>query len=221
MLSTAFAKSLRNLFLPGVVKIFLWCLLCYALAFTALSWGISWLIDRYIDIASLPGFISGLIAGAGGFFLAWILFPLLYPLLISFFDEEVVAIIDDADYPQRPRATAPFWPTLTGDIIFTGKALALNIICLPFFFIPLVGVAVYYVLNGYLLGTQFYRMAAGRRITPEHAATLQKKNFTSILTTGVTISFLATVPVLNLAAPILGVAIMLHLFYLHLEKSPA
>jgi CysZ protein len=218
MLFIAFFKSLRDLTLPGILKIFLWCLLAYVAAFTALAFGLGWLLDNYVDLSSLPGFVSNILAGAGGFVIAWFMFPLLYPILVSFFDEEVAAIIDAEDYPTKPKAVAPFWPTLAADTAFTVKALALNALCLPLFFIPLVGIALYYGLNGYLLGTQFFRMAAGRRVSRAEATLLEKQNATAIMLSGVGISFMATIPVINLAAPILGVATMLHLFYLAHDK---
>lgn len=213
MLFIATFKALRNLLLPGIMKIFLWCLLAYAVAFGALVWLMTWLVDRFTTLPQIEGFFASLLASAGGVLLAWFMFPLLYPVLVSFFDEHVAEIIDREDYPDQPQAVAPFWPTLGNDIWFTLKALALNIVCLPLFFIPLIGLVLYYGLNGYLLGTQFFRMAAGRRIGQAEADALRRKNFASIMLTGVAISFLATIPFVNLAAPILGVAIMTHLFY--------
>ena len=41
---------------------------------------------------------------------AHLFFPLLYPILISFFDNTVADVIEHQDYPQLPPATGPFWP---------------------------------------------------------------------------------------------------------------
>lgn len=219
MLFVATLKAFRNLLTPGIMKIFMWCLLAYVVAFGAVVWLMTWLVDRFTSLPEMQGYMADALAAVGGMVLAWFLFPLLYPVLVSFFDEQVAEIIDEEDYADRPKAVAPFWPTLGNDVMFTLKALALNIVCLPLLLIPLLGLVVYYGLNGYLLGMQFFRMAAGRRVTREQADVLQKKYFTSILLTGVTISFLATIPFINLAAPILGVAIMTHLFYLAQARS--
>ncbi len=214
MLFVATLKAFRNLLLPGIVKIFLWCLLAYVAAFGGFVWLMTWLVERFTTLPQMHGFVADALAAVGGMVLAWFMFPLLYPVLVSFFDEQVADIIDGADYADRPKAEAPFWPTLGNDVVFTLKALALNIICLPLLLIPGLGLVVYYGLNGYLLGMQFFRMAAGRRVSRAQAEVLEKKNFTSIMLTGVTISFFATIPFVNLAAPILGVAIMTHLFYM-------
>jgi CysZ protein len=206
-------KALRNLLLPGILKIFLLCLLVYSACWGLLAWGLSAVINHYIGATGDEGFWTHLMASFGGMILAHLFFPLLYPILISFFDTQVADNIEREDYPQLPPATGPFWPTLMNDVTFSLKAIGLNILCLPLYLIPLVNVAIYFGLNGYLLGTQFFRIVAGRRMTGEQAEALMKKSHTSILLMGVAISFCATVPVLNLAAPMIGIAAMLHLFH--------
>ncbi|MBU6476271.1 MAG: EI24 domain-containing protein [Alphaproteobacteria bacterium] len=151
-------------------------------------------------------------ASAGGVTAAWFLFPLLYPILISFFDDSIADIIEKEDYPHLAPAVPPFWPTVLHDIAFSLKAVALNVLCLSLWMIPPVYILVYYGMNGYLLGTQFFRMIAGRRASVAEAAALQKKAHHAILLIGVSISFFSTVPLLNLAAPLIGIAAMLHLF---------
>ena len=213
MIFMTFAKALRNLLLPGILKLFLICLLAYVVGWGILSWIFSAMINSYIGTAGAQGFIMHFLSSAGGMVVAWFLFPLLYPILVSFFDDKMAAVIEREDYPQLTPAQPPFWPTVLNDVAFSLKAIGLNILCLPLYLIPLVGIAVYYGLNGYLLGTQFFRIVAGRRVSMAESAVLQKQAHHSILLTGVAISFCSTVPLLNLAAPLVGVATMLHLFH--------
>lgn len=213
MLVSNFTKALHNLLLPNIIKIFLLCMLVYIVGWSAITWGISGIISGYIATTATDGFFVHALGSIGGVVIAWFLFPLLYPVLISFFDEKIAEIIEREDYPSLPASEPPFWPTLTNDILFSLKAIGLNIICLPLYLIPLLGIIIYYGLNGYLLGKQFFRMAAGRRVSESEAALLQKKAGKSILLIGIAISFCATIPLLNLAAPVLGVAAMLHLFH--------
>ncbi len=212
MLVTLLSKSLRNLLLPGILKLFLLCLLAYLISFSALAWGLSVLVGLYIGTSSTTGFMMHLIASMGGVMAAWALFPLLYPLLISFFDDRIANIIEREDYPHLKPPEPPFWPTIMHDVTFSIKAIALNILCLVLWLIPPVYIVVYYGMNGYLLGMQFFRMIAGRRVSVEEAQDLQKKARHTILLIGVAISFFATVPFLNLVAPLIGIAAMLHLF---------
>lgn len=154
-----------------------------------------------------------MLGSMGGVMIAWFLFPLLYPILMGFFDERMAEVIETHDYPHLPKATPPFWPTLMQDVWFSVKAILLNILCLPLYFVPLVGLVVYYTLNGYLLGNQFFRMAAGRRVGIEQADELRCRARGSIVLGGAVVMFCATIPLLNLIAPLLGVATMLHLFH--------
>ena len=213
MLFTIFARAARNLFLPGILKLFLLCLLAYVGGWMVLTWIIAYLIAAYAGISGSEGFLLHVISGLGGTVLAWFLFPLLYPLLVNFFDDYMADVIEREDYPGLPPARPPFWPTLLEDIWFTVKAIALNVLCLPLYLIPVLGLMLYYGLNGYLLGMQFFRMMAGRRVSAAEAAEMERRGRRTILIAGAAISFCSTIPVLNLAAPLLGVAAMLHLFH--------
>jgi len=214
MFLVVLTKALRNLLLPGILKVFLMCLLAYMAGWTILAWILSTVINHYIGTTGVQGFWTHLMASFGGMIAAHFFFPLLYPILVSFFDDKMANIIEREDYPQLAPAVGPFWPTIMNDVSFSAKAVSLNILCLPLYLLfPLVNLAVYYALNGYLLGTQFFRIVAGRRVTAAEGAALQRKAHSSILLTGVAISFFSTVPVLNLAAPLVGIAAMLHLFH--------
>lgn len=209
MFTIVLTRALRNMLLPGILKIFLTCLLVYTACWGLLAWILSAIINHYIGMQGVQGVWTHLVTSFGGMFLAHLFFPLLYPILISFFDNQVADVIEHEDYPQLPRAVGPFWPTIRNDVYFSVKAVSLNIVCLPLDLIPMF----YYVLNGYLLGSQFFRIVAGRRVSAAEAAALQRKAHTSILLTGIAISFFSTIPFLNLAAPLVGIAAMLHLFH--------
>lgn len=213
MLLTAFTKALRNMLLPGVMKIFLLCLAVYAAGWGALSWMSSVLINAYIGVTGVGGIITQFIGSAGGMVVAWFLFPLLYPVLISLFHEKIVRAIERADYPHLPPAKTPSSQSLFDELRFSLKAIGLNLLCLPFYLVPMANLTVYYALNGYLLGAQFFALVASSHVNREEAVALQKRARRSILLAGVIISFAATVPVLNFVVPVLGFAAMLHFFH--------
>jgi CysZ protein len=213
MLLKAVTRALRNLLLPDMLRLLLLCLVLYAVGWSLLAWGLSALIGWYTGITGAEGVIVHLASGAGSMVIAWFLFPLLFPLLVNFFDDSIAEAVERRDYPQLPSSSPPYWPTVLQDIWFSLKALALNLLCLPFYLLPVAGLCIYYLLNGYLLGTQFFRMAAGRRVNHETGAALERNHMGVILLGGLFISLLATVPVLNLVAALVGVACMLHLFH--------
>lgn len=213
MLAKSLASAIKNLLIPAIMKIFLVSILLYIIGWGFIAWGISSLVSHYSVQYGADGFIMGILSTFGGFILAWFLFPLLYPVLISFFDEKIVTTIERENYPHITAREPPFWPSFGADILFSLKAIGLNILCLPLYIIPVVGIFIYYWLNGHLLGTQFFRIAAGRHISFANAEAMQIKHRWQVMFTGIMIIFCATIPIINLAAPVLGVATMLHLFH--------
>lgn len=213
MLVDSFTKSFSNLLLPGIIKIFFLCLLLYFIGWAGLAWLMTSIFNSAIGTSGAESWLMHALGSIGGMMIAWLMFPLLYPILMGFFDEQMAEIIETQDYPHLPKASPPFWPTLRQDAWFSVKAILLNILCLPLYFVPLVGLVVYYTMNGYLLGSQFFRMAAGRRVSLAQAMELRRRARGSIILGGAAVMFCATIPLLNLIAPLLGVATMLHLFH--------
>ena len=221
MLAHAIAKAFHNLLNPGILKLLLLSILLYIAGWLGLATGIAALITHFVPAEEMPFGLGWLASGIGSGMLAWFLFPLLYPVLISFFDEAMADKIERSDYPELPRANPPFWPTFWHDIRFTLKALLLNIVCFPLYFLPLIGQLLYFGMNGYLLGAQFFRMAAGRRVDKQETETLLKEHKNTITLAGAAIMLCATIPFLNLAAPVLGVATLLHVFHAIRKDTPA
>ena len=94
MLSDAFARALRNLLLPGILKLFLLCLLAYGIGWSVLAWFIGAGITHYLGATGSEGLFLHLIGTLGGGLFAWFLFPLLYPILVSFFDDTMARVIE-------------------------------------------------------------------------------------------------------------------------------
>lgn len=219
MLQNAIEKAISNLLLPEVIKLFMLCLLVYVLGWFGLSSLIGSIMSGWANVNGAEGFIIHLMIGMGGWMIAWFLFPLLYPVLVSFFDDYMAEAIEKRDYPHLPPAHPPFWPTFLGDLWFSVKAILLNILLLPFYFIPFLGVVLYFCVNGQLLGRQFFRMVAGRRVDEKRARELIVSHRLPIFLGGVAVSVSATIPLLNLVSPLLAVAVMLHLFHaMHTAK---
>jgi uncharacterized protein involved in cysteine biosynthesis len=214
MLIVTLIKALRNLMLPGIWKLFFFCVVAYVISWTLVTAIITFIINASVGISGAEGFFFHIIGSLGGGIVAWFFFPLLFPILMSFFDDKIFEVIEREDYPQLPVAQPPFWPTILADVKFSLKAVALNVLCLPLYFIPPLWILVYFGMNGYLLGAQFFRMAAGRRMSAQDAKDLQHKASGSVFFAGVAIMVCSTIPLLNLAAPVLGIATMLHMVHL-------
>lgn len=173
----------------------------YSLAHVSL-FQLEWL-DQLFDIA---GTLLAVLA-------SWFLFPLLMPLLASFFQEEVADKIDRMEYQQTPPNRLPFWPEFRHAIRAGLLAVGLNLLCLPLYFTVIFFPFVYYGLNGYLLGREFFEMTAARYLGRAEARILRRRFSRRITIYGVGIVLLSMVPVLNLIAPFAGIALMVHLYH--------
>ena len=217
MLLTASFRALKSVFAPGMFGVFLWSIFLTMLAliaFVVLAGYASGFLATQLDNpewASILPFVGTLGAGL----IAWFLFPGIMPIIVNFFDARIAYLIEARDYPES-MATNPtaFWPEFWHDARFSLMAVTLNILILPLYlFMPGLHLIPFYLLNGYLLGREFFVMAARRHIPIQEALVLRRKNGRTVLIAGVGLAILATLPLVNLLAPFWGIAVMVHLFH--------
>jgi uncharacterized protein involved in cysteine biosynthesis len=67
-------------------------------------------------------------------------------------------------------------------------------------------------VNGYLLSCEYFELVALRRLEAGDVRSLRKAYGGPLFMAGVLIAFLLTVPLVNLVAPVIGTAAMVHLF---------
>jgi len=146
--------------------------------------------------------------------------PVLLPLVAAFFQETIANRIEEKDYPEfmPPACERPFLRELWEDVKFVALVLLLNILLLWSYFTPLAPFT-YYGLNGYLIGREFFETAAARHIGKKNAKALRKQHRFPAFLCGVSIVFLTNVPVVQLIAPFVGVALMVHLYHLMPKKA--
>ena len=105
---------------------------------------------------------------------------------------------------------------IAGVLAFIAISLALNILALPLYllllFLPPFNLFVFYLLNGYLLGREYFEIVAVRRLDMATAKLLRRTYRGRVFMTGVVIALLLTVPLVNLITPIVATAFMLHVF---------
>jgi uncharacterized protein involved in cysteine biosynthesis len=171
---------------------------------------IAWL-DWLIEIA----------AGLGIAFLMILLFPAAASATIGLFLESVAEAVESRHYPglAPPRAQSVQEAILSG-LKFAIVAIVLNLVVLPLYLIPGFNLFVFYGLNGYLLGREYYETVALRRLEARQAGDLRRRNRWRVFLAGVVITLMLTVPVLNLIAPVIATAFMVHIFEV-IRRRPA
>lgn len=211
---SAFSLAVRDAFAPEQRRS-LWLSLILTVALLAALWlaasvlfagmrvsGVLWL-DTIVDV----------LGSLAALFAAWALFPAVSMLLLGFFLDGIVAAIERVHYPDLP----PSRRVGIGAMLASGIRLALiavvvNLVLLPFYLFPGVNIVVYYGLNGYLVGREYFEPIALRRVDRRGMRALWQANRGRLVLAGAAIVFLLSMPFIDLAAPLIGAAFMLHLF---------
>ena len=143
---------------------------------------------------------------------------LMVPVASAFtglFLEDVVDAVEDRHFPTLPDARPQrLSEALIGAVNFFGIALAANLIAL--FLWPFAGPLVpvlFWSVNGYLLGREYFTLVAQRRIGRDEAKALWRANKARIWGAGVLMAAPLSIPLVNLLIPVFGVATFTHLFH--------
>ncbi|MGH6988490.1 MAG: EI24 domain-containing protein [Stellaceae bacterium] len=213
MLAAA-VTALADLFAPYGRRALLLSLV-YTVALLVALWLGATVLLQLVDVTGFRWIdeVVGVLGSLATIFLAWVLFPALSATVLSFFLYGIAESVERRHYPGLP----PPRPQPVGEIIFVSLRLGLlaivvNLIMLPFYFWPALNLVVYYGLNGYLVGRQFFLLIALRRLDILTANAMWRHYRLRLVTSGAAIAFMLTVPIVNLAAPVWAAALMLHLF---------
>lgn len=174
--------------------------------------GVGWL-DSAIEIGADLGLpIVFLLA-------LWLLFPAVMSFVISLLLDDIVEAVERRYYPARRGSRRPSLP----ESVWLAAKLSLivlivNILALPLYvtlWITGIGsLLLYLALNGWLLGREYFEIVALHHLVPADAARLRRIRRGDAFAGGVVIALLFIVPVVNLVAPVIGAAMMTHLFHL-------
>lgn len=214
---SALALALSRMFDPRLLPIWLKSLTATLLACAVLGlggwWGLSTLIEQYAGPDGLGPIAAAMLMLLAG----WLLWRVVALAVLQFFADEVVHAIEARDYPaMAARARKLGWrEELARGLGGAGRALAFNLIALPFALLLLItGVGaplVFIAVNAVLLGRELQDMVWLRhRPSPTSPAPLSA--IERLALGGVT-ALLLTVPIANFAAPFLGAACAVHLIH--------
>lgn len=99
----------------------------------------------------------------------------------------------------------PIHEGLLNGLRIAWPALLLNLISLPLMFVPVINILWFLTLNGYLMGREYFSLAAVRRMPWAEARALRRKHGPAIFAVGL---FAAVLP---FVAPLFGAAAMTRL----------
>ena len=142
--------------------------------------------------------------------------------ITSMFLDEVASAVEDRHYPHLPAATkVPLWDAFRDTLNFLGVLIGANILALfAYGLIPPAAVFIFWALNGYLLGMEYFQLAAMRRLGRAGASALRRQHRGTIWLAGVLMTMPLSLPLINLLIPILGAATFTHIYHEIASKTP-
>ena len=224
MIIEAARAAAGHLFSPSFRIVFLKTLGLSLLALAALWFALR---QAFVYFA-LPFFDSFLPAwaGTGGWFdlvatimaglglaagLALLIAPVT-AIIASIFLDDVAELVERQEYPADPPGRAV--PTLTGIVLavkFFFVVVLGNILAMLLLLVPGVNIAAFFIVNGYLIGREFFEFAAMRFRPEAEAKAMRRRNAGTVFLAGLVIAAFMAVPLLNLLSPLFACALMVHL----------
>jgi CysZ protein len=211
----ALLRALAALPEPGLRRAIALGLLVAAAAVGVLWFGFAALLhDGTAGLWRPLAWAAQLLGGLGVLALTWLLFPAVVSLAMGLFLEQVAAAVEARHYPGRaaPRRQ-PIGQQLQGLLRLAGLGLLLNLLALPLYVgLPGINLFIFLGLNGYLLGREYFEVVALRRLDPPSTRALRHRFGGRVFLGGVVIAGLFALPLVNLVAPVIATAFMLHVF---------
>ncbi len=210
----AFSKGLSQLGDPQIRKVIWFSIAAAGSVFTVLWLAVGALLGATTVFTSgWLEWVVDLLGGLATLVFTWFLFPAVISAVIGIFLEDIAEAVEARHYPALPPAAGlPVAKAVMTVTAYLGIMIALNMVLLIFLLLPPLFPFVFYAVNGYLLGREYFELVALRRTGPEEARRLRKAHRGKLFLAGVATALLLTIPVVNLLAPVVVTAAMVHLF---------
>lgn len=224
MIFSDFAKAVGQLGDPRFTRVLLIGIALTLALLVACYAGFLWLIQA-LDPAAVNLPVIGPVTWLGDllgwgslflmiFFSVFLMIPVA-SAITSLFLDDVAQAVEDRHYPGLPAVPGPgFSAGLLETVNFLGVLIAANTVALVLYvMLPFAIPFLFYGMNGFLLGREYFMLAALRRMDRASARTLRARYQGQIWIAGCLMAIPLSIPLVNLLIPILGAATFTHLFH--------
>ena len=187
--------------------------------FRLLGWlsdtGISWLETTMGSWAhgalAVVGWIIAVALGVGLLAGAVLLVPAVTAVVASLFADEIAEIVERTHYPaDRPGRALPLIRATIEGAKIALLAVAIYLLAAPFLLFAGIGVVLFFLATAWVQGRQYFELAAMRFHSVAEAKALRRIHQTTVFIGGLFIAGFVSIPILNLATPLFGTALMVH-----------
>jgi uncharacterized protein involved in cysteine biosynthesis len=176
------------------------------------GWGEAMLGPSFHTPLNVIAWIVSIAAGLGVVLGAILLMPAITSLVASVFVDEVADHVEREYYPaERPGTALPFGLAMREGVKTALLTILVYLIVLPFVFVAGAGFLVFFIATAWLLGREYFELAAMRFRPPGEAKAMRRQHATLVFTAGLIIAAFVSIPVVNLATPLFGMAFMVHM----------
>ena len=209
----AAGQAFQDLFTPAFRGVLFKCVGFTIALLAAMVIAALWVFGTFVE---WPGWVETLIAWLGGLALvvgSVFLIPPVTSLIAGLYLDDIAEVVERTHFPSDPPGRElPTAQSILLAVKFFLVVLGVNIVALFLLLIPGVNLIAFYLGNGYLLGREYFELAAMRHMPQAEAKQLRVANRGTILMCGLVIAGLASVPILNLLTPLFATSFMVRIY---------
>lgn len=182
------------------------------LATAGASWAEAALGQNFHASLGVLSWIISIAAGFGVVFGAIMLMPAITSVVASLFVDDVADHVEREYYPaEHPGVALPFGLAIREGLKVAGLTILVYLIALPFVFLAGAGFLIFFLAAAWLMGREYFELAAMRFRSPADAKAMRRDNAATVFAAGLVIAAFVSIPIVNLATPLFGMAFMVHM----------
>jgi len=140
------------------------------------------------------------------------LMPAVTALVASFFVDDIALIVERTCYPGEPVGQAlPLARAAIEGVRTALLAIAIYLVALLLLLAAGSGAIIFFVCTAYILGREYFELAAMRFHPVAEAKALRRQHGSTVFVAGLFIAGFVSIPIVNLATPLFGMAFMVHM----------
>lgn len=213
------SRAIAQLDDPAFLAVALRSVAWSAFAFVLLAGGAVWGVHAGVVAlhgAGWLGWLFGALGGVGAALLSLWLFVPIAAVIATLYCDRIAIAVERRFYPaDLPGRTAP-WDEQASEALALGiRVLGLQLLTLVLgIVLPGIGAVLGWLVAAFAVGRGLFVAVAMRRMDRRAALELYARLRLGVLAQGGLVVAVSLVPVVNLVAPVLGIAVMVHLLHL-------
>jgi len=212
---TALIRAIEEVFTPPLRRVVVLSLALALASFAVLWIGLAILVHNTNMFGWWPlDWLIDLLGALAILVLSSLLFPAVVTLVMGFYLDRVAAAVETRDYPGLDAARGtPLYDIVAATLRLMLLTIILNLLALPLYLLlPGINFFVFLALNGYLFGRTYFEVVALRRLDRGTAKAVRRRFAGRVFIGGLVITGLFSLPLVNLIAPVIATAFMVHVF---------